>query len=122
MLGLGLLTAVVFLAAGVLRSARERRAEIAVLRAAGLPRRSVALLLAAQPMLLVLVGAALGTVTGIVVLRVLFAVGFSDLPFRLDAARLGALVALAIAFAAVACAAAAWSRRDVPADALIDVG
>jgi ABC-type lipoprotein release transport system permease subunit len=122
MLGLGLLTAVVFLAAGVLRSGRERRGEIAVLRAAGLPRRSVAVLLAAQPVLLVLVGAALGTGTGLIVLRVLFAAGFSDLPFLLDGGRLAALVGIAIAFAAIACALAAWTRRDVAADALHDLG
>jgi putative ABC transport system permease protein len=120
---LSLLVAITSLAAGVVRNARERRRELGVLRALGMGRRHVALLLAAEPVLAATLGATVGLGVGLLLLRVLFAVGFSDLPFLIDWGRL-ALVVLAVeALLCITCWLAAWpaSRRDLEAD-LADAG
>jgi putative ABC transport system permease protein len=120
---LSLLVAITSLAAGVMRTARERRRELGVLRALGAERRHVALLLAAEPVLAATLGATVGLGVGLLLLRVLFAVGFSELPFLIDWGRLGIVVLAVEALMCVTCWLAAWpaSRRDVEAD-LADLG
>jgi putative ABC transport system permease protein len=123
MLALALAIAVTSMAAGVVRSARERRGELGVLRALGLPRRSVVTLLAAEPVLVAVTGMVAGSIVGVVVLRVLFATGYSDLPFVLDAGRLLALFGLTSAVAVTSCVLAAWpAARRLGPDALADLG
>jgi putative ABC transport system permease protein len=120
---LSLLVAITSLAAGVIRTARERRRELGVLRALGMERRHVVLLLAAEPVLAATLGATVGLGVGLVLLRVLFAVGFSDLPFLIDWGRLVLVVAAVEALLCITCGLAAWpaSRRDLESD-LADVG
>jgi hypothetical protein len=120
---LALVIAVVATSAAVVRTGRERRAELGVLRALGLRRRSVVLLLAAEPVLVATLGTLLGSLVGVGVLRALFATGYSDLPFRLPAARLGVLAVGSLVLLAAACAAAAVPAARRPVDgALADLG
>lgn len=123
MVALALVVVVASMAAGVVRAARERRGELAVLRALGLDRRRVAVLLGAEPLLVTLVGLVIGAGVGITVLWVLFSTGFSDLPFVLDAPQLGLLLGATagVALVAVALAAGASARRIGPDD-LLDLG
>jgi len=120
---LALVIAVVATSAAVVRSGRERRAELGVLRALGLRRRSVVLLLAAEPVLVATLGTLLGSLVGVGVLRALFATGYSDLPFRLPAARLAVLAVGSLVLLGAACAAAAVPAARRPVDgALADLG
>lgn len=115
MLLLGLVVALVAVAAMLVRSARERRPYLAVLRAMGLRRGTVAAALAAEPATVALIGGVAGLTGGLVVLRLLFAFGFSDLAFVIDWTRaLVLLGGLALSLAAL-CWAAAWP--GVPRDA-----
>jgi putative ABC transport system permease protein len=122
MLLLGLLVALVAVAAMLVRSALERRTSLAVLRAIGFPRRTVALTVAAEPISVAAVGGLAGLVVGLGVLRLLFAAGFSDLAFVVDLTRIGVVFATVVAALVVVCFAAAWPalpRR--PDEALRDV-
>jgi putative ABC transport system permease protein len=123
MVGLALLVALASLAAGVVRSARERRHELALLRAWGARRRHVVLTLAAEPILTATLGATLGLGVGLLLLRVLFAVGYSDLPFLVDWSRLGVTALAVECITVLGCWAAAWpaGRRRIETD-LADVG
>ena len=117
--------AVALVAVGVLlsRAARERRAELAVLRALGFRRRSVALALAVEPLLAGTVGLVLGVVVGLGVLRLLFLVGFSDLAFQVDGPGLLRTVLGVELLLAVVCALAAGrAGRGDPAATLRDLG
>ena len=114
MLLLGLGVALVAVAAMLIRSARERRPYLAVLRAMGLRRGTVAASLAAEPVAVALVGGVAGLGGGLVALRLLFAAGFSDLAFVVDWGRLLLILGgLAVALL-VLCTAAAWPT--VPRD------
>ena len=109
MLLLGLAVALVAVAAMLIRSARERRPYLAVLRAMGLRRSTVAATLAAEPVVVALIGGVAGLGGGLVALRLLFAAGFSDLAFVVDWVRLLVILAgLAVALV-VLCTAAAWA-------------
>ncbi len=123
MLVLGLAVAVASIAAYLARAARERRAALAVLRAVGLRHRSVVLALAAEPVLAGAVGTVLGLAVGLGILRALFAVGFSDLAFLVDWARVGLVAGATLALLVVVCLAAAalTTPRDVAAG-LRDLG
>ncbi|HUR51803.1 MAG TPA: FtsX-like permease family protein [Mycobacteriales bacterium] len=122
-LALALAIALASLGAGVVRAGRERRAELGVLRSLGLTRRAVLVELAAEPVLVVVVGLVVGAAVGIAVLRALFAVGYSDLPFVLPAAQLVGLAAGTVAVAALVCGLAAWPASRVSPDAgLADLG
>lgn len=114
MLLLGLVVALVAVAAMLVRSARERRPYLAVLRAIGLRRRTVVAILAAEPTAVALVGAVAGLAGGLIVLRALFAFGFSDLAFVVDWTRaliiLGGLMVLLV----TVCFVGAWPA--VPRD------
>ena len=123
MVALALVVVVASMAAGVVRAARERRGELAVLRALGLDRRRVAVLLGAEPLLVTLVGLVVGTAVGVTVLWALFSTGFSDLPFVLDVPQLALLLGTTagVAFAAVVLAAGTSARR-IGADDLLDLG
>jgi putative ABC transport system permease protein len=123
MLVLGLVVAVASIAAFLARAARERRAELAVLRALGLRRRTVVTALWAEPMLAGTLGVAIGLGVGLGLLRALFAVGFSDLAFQVDWGRLGVLTGSLLAVLALLCAvtARAATDRDVAAG-LRDLG
>jgi putative ABC transport system permease protein len=120
---LGLLVALASIASTLARAARERRAELAVLRALGVRRRGTRLALAAEPLLTGGIGVAVGLAVGLAVLRVLFAVGFSDLGFVVDWARIGLLAgALLLSLAAVCAATAAAAADDDVTAGLRDVG
>ena len=119
---LGLVVALVAVAAMLARSARERRPYLAVLRAIGFRRRTVAATVAAEPVAVAGVGALAGLAVGLVVLRALFAAGFSDLAFVVDVWRSLAVLAGVIVLLVVVCAATAWPAvpRD-PSEALRDI-
>jgi len=123
MLLLGLLVALVAVAAMLVRSARERRPFLAVLRAMGLRRATVVAAVAAEPVTVALVGGAAGLAGGLVVLRVLFAAGFSDLAFVVDWWRVVGILAAVAVLLVVLCVAAAWPAvpRE-PSDALREIG
>ncbi len=114
MLLLGLVVAVVAVAAMLVRSARERRPYLAVLRALGLRRSTVAAALAAEPVAVALVGAVAGLVGGLAALRLLFAFGFSDLAFVVDWTRALAILGGIAVVLTLVCIGAAWP--GVPRD------
>ncbi|MDP9181639.1 MAG: FtsX-like permease family protein, partial [Actinomycetota bacterium] len=120
---LALAVALASTAAGVARAGRERRGQLGVLRSLGLSRRAVLLELAGEPVLVTTVGVVVGAVAGIVVLRTLFAVGYSDLPFVLPGVPLVALAVGTVLLAALVCTAAAWPAARVRPDVgLADLG
>ncbi|MFN2538735.1 MAG: ABC transporter permease [Mycobacteriales bacterium] len=123
MVVLALLVSLTSVAAGVTRSARERRHELAVLRALGATRRHIVLVLAAEPVLTTTLGATLGLGVGLLLLRVLFAVGYSDLTFLVDWPRLGLAVLAVEVLTVLGCCLAAVpaARRRLEAD-LADLG
>ena len=123
MLLLGLAVALVAVAAVLARSTQQRRPQLAVLRALGLRRSTVALTVAAEPIAVAAVGGVAGLVVGLVVLRVLFAAGFSDLAFVVDLGRSLAVVGAVLVLLVVVSLATAWPAvpRD-PSDALRDIG
>ena len=122
MLLLGLAVALVAVAGTVLRSARERRPQLAVLRALGLRRGTVAAAVAAEPLVVALVGGTAGLGAGLLVLRMLFAAGFSDLAFVVSWGRVAAVLGVLAVLLSGVCLAAAWSAapRD-PAAALREI-
>ena len=81
MLRLALGVALVGVAVLVARAVRERRSQLAVLRAIGFTRRDVTLALVAEPMLQAVTGVVIGVVAGLGVLWLLFRRGFADLAF-----------------------------------------
>jgi ABC-type lipoprotein release transport system permease subunit len=120
---LGLVVVVVSIAASTVRAAHERRPEMAVLRALGCRRRTVVAALVTEPLLTAGLGALLGLVAGLVVLRALFALGYSSLAFVLDWPRLAGAVGATLALVLVTglLAAVRAARRD-PAEDLAAVG
>ena len=123
MLLLALAVAIASMAAQLARAARERRAELAVLRAIGLRRRTLATMLAAEPVLAAAIGVVLGLGVGLGLLRLLFAIGYSDLAFVVNWPLLGVSVAGVVALIVVSCGFAAVrpGRRD-PSRDLQDLG
>ena len=123
MLRLGLAVALVAVAVVVARGARERRQQLAVLRAIGMRRRHLRLLLLAEPMLQAAVGILLGVGLGLAVLWLLFTRGFADLAFTVGWASLGGTAAgvLALVMLCVLVPARAGARRH-PAGDLRDLG
>ena len=119
---LGLGVALIAVVALLLRSARERRPYLAVLRAVGFRRSTVALTVAAEPAVVAATGAVAGLAIGLIVLRLLFAAGFSDLAFVVDPVRTLVLLAGVILLLAALCAVTALPSvpRD-PSDALRDI-
>ena len=123
MLLLGLAVALVAVAAMLVRSARERRPYLAVLRAMGVRRSTVAGALVAEPVTVALVGGVAGLAGGLVVLRLLFAAGFSDLAFSIDAVRLLAILGGLAAVLIALCVLVAWPAvPKEPGQALRDLG
>lgn len=123
MLLAGLVVALAAAAVLVSRAGRERRADLGVLRAMGARRRTVVLALTAEPLLAGSVGLVVGAATGVVVLRLLFAVGYPDLPFRLAWGQLGLAVAVVAAVLGAGCLLSALhAARTDPAVALRDLG
>ena len=114
MLLLGLGVALIAVAGMLVRSARERRPYLAVLRAMGLRRATVVAAVAAEPVTVALVGGGAGLVGGLVVLRVLFSAGFSDLAFIISWGRLLAILGILAMVLVALCVAAAWP--SVPRD------
>ena len=114
MLLLGLVVALVAVAAMLVRSARERRPYLAVLRAIGLRRRTVVATLAAEPIAVALIGALAGLAGGLMVLRALFAFGFSDLAFIVDWTRALAILGGLVLLLVTVCVVSAWPA--VPRD------
>ena len=123
MLVFGLIVAMASVAAYLARAARERRAELALLRALGLRRRWARFALAAEPMLTGGIGVVVGLAAGLGVLRILFAVGFSDLAFIVDWSRIGVLCGgLLVALGAVSAVTAIATTDDDVAGGLRDLG
>jgi hypothetical protein len=91
--------------------------------AVGLLLARTVLLLVAEPALTTGLGVTVGLGVGLALLRVLFAVGYSDLPFLVDWTMLAASVAGSWLLLVVACCAAAWpaARRPWRQD-LADLG
>lgn len=123
MVVLALAVALASVAAYVALATRERRSELALLRAVGMRRRAVVLTLAAEPVLTGTLGAVAGLAVGLVYLRVLFAVGFSELAFVVDWVRVGAVTAGSVVLLALTCWATArlTAPRDLAAE-LRDLG
>jgi putative ABC transport system permease protein len=123
MLVLALAVALASVAAYVALAVRERRGELALLRALGMRHRSVVLTLAAEPILTGALGATVGLAVGLVYLRVLFAVGFSELAFIVDWLRVGGVAAATILLLTATCLATAriTTPRDLSAE-LRDIG
>jgi putative ABC transport system permease protein len=90
-------------------SFRERRAELATLKAVGFTDRCVFLLISSEALLIVVVAAALGLVAAIVLLLFLS----SYFPVKLSAGPLLFAVAAAILLALGAAAAPAWHARQL---------
>jgi putative ABC transport system permease protein len=122
MLLLGLAVALVAVAAMLVRSARERRPYLSVLRAMGLRRSTVAVALAAEPVTVALVGGVAGLAGGLLVLRGLFAAGFSDLAFTIDVVRVVAIIGGLAVLLVVLCWLVAWPAvpRE-PGESLRDI-
>ena len=120
---LGLVVAVASVAAYVVRAARERRRHLSVARALGMRTGAVTLSLAAEPALAAVVGTALGLTVGLGLLRVLFALGFSDLAFVVNWGRVAVVSAGSLGLLILACGIAAVVSlpRDVAAG-LRDLG
>jgi hypothetical protein len=112
MLLFGLIVALASIASYLVRAGWERRAELAVLRAIGLSRRATVTALWAEPLLAGGVGIVVGLSVGLGVLRVLFAVGFSDLAFVVDWLRLGVLTASVFLLLALVCIGTARLSTD----------
>lgn len=107
MLLLALAVSLGSIVAHVVRSGRERRAELALLRSLGLRRRAVVGSLAAEPVLATAVGGVLGLGLGLGLLRLLFAYTFGDLAFVVRWGQLGALTGATVLLVALSCTAAA---------------
>ena len=123
MLVLALVVAMAAEGALVLRAARERRADLALMQALGLRRSSIVTTLVVERLLVAGLGGTAGVVLGLGVLRVLFAAGFSDLAFVVDWPTLGAVVLGVHALLLVVCTVAALpAGRQDPAAALRDLG
>ena len=120
---LGLAVALIAVVALLGRGARERRPYLAVLRAMGFRRWTVAVAVAAEPAAVGAVGAVAGLCVGLVVLRLLFAAGFSDLAFVVDLGRTALVLASVIALLVVLSALTALPAvpRD-PSEALREIG
>ena len=123
MLRLALGIALLAVAVLVARAVRERRGQLAVLRAVGFRRRDVVATLVAEPLLQAVVGIVIGVGVGLGVLWLLFLRGFADLAFVVDWRSLGGTSAGVAVLVGVAAAIPAWrgSRVGV-ADGLRDLG
>jgi putative ABC transport system permease protein len=88
-LQVGLAVALLAVGALVNRAVRERRGDIAVLRATGFRRIDVVLAVIAEPLLLGVTGVLIGVVAGLGTLLALFLTGFTDLAFVVHAGQLG---------------------------------
>jgi putative ABC transport system permease protein len=122
-LQLGLAVALIAVGALLGRAARERRAELGVLRAIGFRRRTVALTLGAEPLLTGTIGLIIGIGVGLVVLRLLFALGFADLAFTLSWPQIaGTAAGVEILLALVCVIPALRASHGDPAEALRDLG
>lgn len=119
----GLAVALFALGALVSRAARERRAEVALLRAAGFRRGTVAIAAVAEPVLLGVTGIVIGIGAGLGTLALLFQVGFADLAFHPHWGQITATAALALTLiVAVSLLPAALARRRPLDTALRDLG
>lgn len=110
--GLGVVLGVAGIALVILRGVQERRGELALLSAVGLPRRVVARLLAAEYGTLVLAGLAVGVVPALVAIQPAARSLHSAMPWLAMAAIIAAM--LASAALCVALASLAASRRFGP--------
>ena len=107
MLLIGLAVALIAVAAALVRAGQERRPHLAVLRAMGFRRRTATLALAAEPIAVAGVGAVAGLAVGVLVLRLLFAAGFSNLAFVIDVPRTLLTLTAILMLLVVACLIAA---------------
>jgi len=116
MLRLGLVVALVAVAVLAARGVRERRRHLAVLRAIGLRRRHLRLLLLAEPLLQAVVGTVLGLGLGLAVLWLLFTVGFADLAFAVSWVDLVGTAVGVVLLVGVVCLVPARSGVRTPLD------
>ncbi|MDX1510443.1 MAG: FtsX-like permease family protein [Nitriliruptorales bacterium] len=117
---LGLAVAVVAVAAALVRSTRQRRPALAVLRLIGLPRWALVVTVVAEPLVVALTGGVFGLLVGLAVLRALFAVGFSQLAFVVDVGTLVTALGLLTVLLIVVCLLAAWPARHVTPTVAVD--
>lgn len=110
--GFGLLLGTLGLGVALLRSLNERRGELATLRAFGFRRRRIAGMVVAENGFLLLLGAAVGTVSGLLAVapRLMSVGGAGGLPWAPLAATILAVVAVGL----ISCAAAVRSALKAP--------
>jgi len=108
--GFGLLLGTLGLGVALLRSLIERRGELATLRAFGFRRRRIAGMVVAENGFLLLLGVAVGTVSGLLAVAPHLGAGFGRLPW----APLMATILAVVAVGLVSCAAAVRSALKAP--------
>ncbi len=108
--GFGLILGTIGLAVALLRSLLERRGELATLRAFGFPRQRLAGMVLAENALLLLLGVALGTLSGLLAAASRFIGGDAHFPWGPLAGTLLTVVLVGL----VSCLAAAWSAMRAP--------
>lgn len=108
--GFGLLLGTLGLGIALLRSLIERRGELATLRAFGFRRTRIAWMVVAENGFLLLLGVAIGTLSGLLAVAPHLGAGSEKLPWAPLSATILAVVALGL----LSCAAAVWSALKAP--------
>ncbi len=108
--GLGLLLGTLGLAIVLLRSAIERRGELAALRAFGFGRSKLLLLIIAENAWLLIVGLAIGTLAALLTALSNLLAHAESVPWGALGLTLGGI----LAFALTACSLAAWAALNTP--------
>jgi hypothetical protein len=108
--GFGLLLGTLGLGIALLRSLIERRGELATLRAFGFRRRRLAWMVVAENGFLLLLGVAVGTLSGLLAVAPHLGAGMGRLPW----APLLATILAVVAAGLISCTAAVWSALQAP--------
>jgi ABC-type lipoprotein release transport system permease subunit len=108
--GFGLLLGTLGLGIALLRSLIERRGELATLRAFGFRRSRIARIVIAENGFLLLLGVAIGTISGLLAVAPHLGTGAEHLPW----APLSATILAVLALGLLSCTAAVWSVLKAP--------
>lgn len=108
--GFGLLLGTLGLGIALLRSLIERRGELATLRAFGFRRNRIAWIVIAENGFLLLLGVAIGTISGLLAVAPHLGTGSKHVPWAPLSATILAVVALGL----LSCTAAVWSVLKAP--------